>query len=497
MLNILWVEDEFSEDKKNTWFKNRAVYVKTNFLEAKEAINSCLGQFDLIVLDINLENTEHSSEIIELANQFKISEKEFLEESGMNLFLNLLEQGFPKEQIIFLTANADINRSRTDELREAYRQGDDNAFDEVLGTIRNERSEETVKECSKLIDADDVEGLFQYLESYFNDLNDGVTKNTYNRFCEAYQRCRIESPKAINKGLNEAKQHLNNWLEKHEKNDYLVLRRGIIEGCGFLKEHINDDNFIRFSSFVKGTKEKKPVIEISSDDIKNYLDTVEQFLPVREPKVFNDTYRLFLRTLVHEWEESIDPQETTEKYGGDIHTFAWLMKMTRNWVSHANLLEPLTPQIIAFLFLVNMRAMFKLPKEILAYERILLSCISLSPTNSITIEVLERDIKYAEELVDDLLSKMKNISKNESGGFLVTHIINNEEKTKELKLFKDKVNEVYRYNTGQKDAEEHDYKGFLFQYFWINQKSYLGKLTVSLNEFLPTLADHIYTLSFS
>ena len=73
MLNILWVEDEFSEQKKITWFKNRAVYVKTNFLEAKETINSCLGQFDLIVLDINLENTEHSNEITELANQFKIS----------------------------------------------------------------------------------------------------------------------------------------------------------------------------------------------------------------------------------------------------------------------------------------------------------------------------------------------------------------------------------------------------------------------------------------
>ena len=77
-----------------------------------------------------------------------------------------------------------------------------------------------------------------------------------------------------------------------------------------------------------------------------------------------------------------------EKHGNDlskihdIYTFAWLMKMTRNWVSHANLLEPLNPHIIAFLFLVNMRAMFKLPKAIQPYEKILLRCISLSPAKA-------------------------------------------------------------------------------------------------------------------
>ena len=487
MLNILWVEDEFSEQKKITWFKNRAVYVKTNFLEAKETINSCLGQFDLIVLDINLENTEHSNEITELANQFKISEKQFLEESGMNLFLNLLERGFPKEQIIFLTANADINRSRVDELREAYRQENYDAFDEVLETITNELSEETVKECSKLISADDLEGLFQYLESYFNDLNDGVTNNTYNRFCEAYQRCRIEPPKAINKGLNEAKQHLNNWLEKHEKNDYLVLRRGIIEGCGFLKEHINDDNFIRFRSFVKGTKEKKPVIEIPSDDIKNYLDTVEQFLPVRQPKVINDTYRLFLRTLVHEWEESIDPQETTEKYGGDIHTYAGLSKQTRNWVSHAKLLEPLTPQIIAFLFLANMRAMFKLSPEVQDYEHILLKCITNTPDAVIDDDNLDNHIIAFNSNVDQIL-------------FPLDIPLTKERKDKNgsaeprPKYFSEKINDVYKNNTGK--SKQHNYKRFLFQYFFVNQQYCPSNLTANSDDFLPTLARHIYSYSF-
>lgn len=397
MLNVLWVEDEFSEQKQISWFRNRKIIVKTNFLDAKEAINSCLEQFDLIVLDINLENTERSIEVKELAKQFKITEQEFLQESGMNLFLNLLEHGFPKEQIIFLTANADINISRIDELRETYRQGNYDAFDEILENITNELSEETVIKCFELIEAEDIEALCQYLEKHFNNLNDGNYQNTYNRFCEAYRRCRIESPKAINKNLNEGKQHLNNWLEGHEKNNYLVLRRGIIEGCRFLKTHIEKDkdgDNIQFRDFIK-IKDSQPVIEILTIDIENYLDTLSQFLTIKQPNdqaAINVQFRLFLRTLVHEWEENIDPNK---KYRyKDIHTFSWLSKQTRNWVSHAKLLEPLNSEIIAFLFLVNMRAMFKLPPDkIQDYEYILLKCISKQPVDSIDDDELNVHIK--------------------------------------------------------------------------------------------------------
>ncbi len=34
MLNVLWVEDEFSEQKQISWFRNRKIIVKTNFLDA-------------------------------------------------------------------------------------------------------------------------------------------------------------------------------------------------------------------------------------------------------------------------------------------------------------------------------------------------------------------------------------------------------------------------------------------------------------------------------
>ncbi|MEQ1638322.1 MAG: hypothetical protein ABL903_16705 [Methylococcales bacterium] len=301
-------------------------------------------------------------------------------------------------------------------------------------------------------------------------------------------------------------EKLRRWI-KMQESDYAMLRRGIIEGCSQLKSHIEkDESNIQFRDFIK-TENKQPTIEIPTTDIKNYLDALSQFLVLNqpnEPSATNIQYRLFLRTLVHEWEENIDPNSLKEKNAGDlnkirdIYTFAWLMKMARNWTSHANLLEPLDPQIIAFLFLVNMRAMFKLPKAIQPYEQILLRCITLSPAKIINIDTLRDDIKHSEDHADDILIRMNNIHKNEKSDFILTYFDKNkEEKTKKLNNFKEKINEVYRYNTGQSDVEDHNYKGFLLQYFWVNQKTDLRSLTVNSDEFLHTLARHIYRASFS
>ena len=487
-MNILWVEDEFSEQKQIEWFNQRNVSLKTNFLAAKEAINNSLEQFDVAVLDINLENTEHSAEIKRLAEHFKITEQAFLEESGMNLFLILLEKGFPKEQIIFLTASADTNISLVGELRKVFVQKNREEFERIFSKIQDGLSEEQIEKCQYLINNNIME-LFEYLENYYESLIDkNDAKSIYNRFCEAYTRCRIDPPEAINiKLIDEGKSSFKAWLEKHEKNDYLMLRRGIIECCNFLKNHIKDDNNIQLRSFVKGSKINNPAIEILMPDIENYLDTVAQFLPARPPEAINDEYRLFLRTLVHEWEQNIDPQELPrEKYGSDIHTFAWLSKQTRNWVSHAKLLEPLNSEIIAFLFLVNMRAMFKLPVEIQSYEQILLKCISKNPANFIDNDELEERINDSKINVDSILESIPLIEKIDKCGKLV-----NREKTYfKKRYFSEKINDIYLHNTGK--TKNHDYQAFLFQLFWANQQNYLADLTANSDDFLPTLARHIY-----
>lgn len=151
---------------------------------------------------------------------------------------------------------------------------------------------------------------------------------------EAFKVAKVTLPTIYEKSDPSA----HNWIVKNHENDYSRLRRGIIEACHFLKSLIEkDDAKIQFTSFIKRDKKLQPVIEIVGTDIVNYLDTLAQFLPLKQPneQLTNVQYRLFLRTMAHEWEENIDP-EAINKIGyeyeniHDIHTFAWVLKITRN-----------------------------------------------------------------------------------------------------------------------------------------------------------------------
>jgi len=273
---------------------------------------------------------------------------------------------------------------------------------------------------------------------------------------------------------------LREWLQFHQT-DYMRLRRGVIEGCEFLKQYTEqDEQNIQFRDFIKNSD-----YEVATTDIANYLDTLIQLLPLKEERNLersNIHYRLFLRTLAHAWEDNIDANSYKKKYADnldkihDVYTFAWIMKMTCNQVSHANLLEPLDAQFIAFLFLCNMRAMFKLPADVQKYEGFLLNCIDKKPATVIDTVNLNQNIKYAEQDLADLVASLSLEEKN---------------------TFSQQLNMLYRDSTGNPDAEAHDFKLFLLQYFWINQKKYIIKLISNSEGFLPRLSRHIYKRSFS
>ncbi|MDO9162594.1 MAG: hypothetical protein Q8N35_15595 [Methylococcaceae bacterium] len=490
MLKILWVEDQLG-GKQTEWFGNRPVTVITNFDDAEKTIINDIEKFDLVVLDINLEESGVTENINKHAKAYDLDTSVFLKECGMTLFLTLLENGFPKERIVFLTANSDEKTNLLDKLQSGLEQKDFDLVDSILAEIQNGLGEEQVNECQKLITAGDINLLIGYLKEYFEDLNKGTTPNTYDSFCAAYKRCRIKPPEAINKNLQNVKEYLVQWLNGHENNQYLVLRRGIIDGCGFLKSHTKkDDSNIQFRDFIKLDNNKKASIEIPTTEIENYLDALIQSLVIREPideSALNIQYRLFLRALVHVWEENIDPNK---KYNyNDINTFAWLSKMTRNWTSHSNLLEPLNPQIIAFLFMVNMRAMFKIPPETQSFEDILLSCISTSKEID---ESLENKIEALENNINNTLLTLKipEYKEDKNGN----RILDKYDKEK-MKDFGNKINAIHQKNTG--NVKQHDFQDLLRQYFWVNQKPNLDNLMANSDDFLPTLARHIYSLSFS
>lgn len=304
------------------------------------------------------------------------------------------------------------------------------------------------------------------------------------------RRSEIYFPKAASFTKNKEEELLRQWL-KSQATDCMSFRRGVIEGCEYLSQLVDqsEDN-VQFREFIK-IENNKATIEIPTIEIKNYLDVLKVSLNIRKPSdenSLNNHYRLFLRTLSHEWEENVDTYSLKHRHINglskilDIYTYAWIMKMTRNWVAHAKLLEPLNEKFIAFLFLINMRAMFRLPKSVLPYEWILLDLFSSS---SITKNI-RNDIDYAERLVDENWNALKISTTKKSDK------IGEEQK----KHFGEKINYIYRRSTGNPDAEAYPFKRFLFQYFWINQKQQLRNLVANSDEFLPTLARHIYHQSF-
>lgn len=194
----------------------------------------------------------------------------------------------------------------------------------------------------------------------------------FEQFVEKFKSSNIKFPELLQK---EHDKEIKAWLTDAQS-DYFVLRRGIIEGCRYIanlikNEEKDDDkykdkekqltkDYLRFNDYI----EKK---EVSLDDIRDYLSVLENFLPLREPSTADKAIlcKLFIRTLTHEW-EATEPKK--------IRGLAWIMKGTRNWITHnSSLFSALDETMVAYLFIINMRLMFSFDEAVQAYEKILLT----------------------------------------------------------------------------------------------------------------------------
>jgi hypothetical protein len=176
----------------------------------------------------------------------------------------------------------------------------------------------------------------------------------------AFKAAKIKLPKIYQKSDVEVK----NWVKESYENPYSRLRRGVIEACKYLKS-IPESN-CRFKDFIKDD-EKKPSIE----DIHNYLDVLAGFLPLKVPENPQTIYKLFIRTLSHVWEAAEPIQEKEKKYS-ELSAFFGIMKITRNWSAHGSVFQEIKAEDLAYLFIINMRAMFELGDEALPFEKYLL-----------------------------------------------------------------------------------------------------------------------------
>ena len=182
---------------------------------------------------------------------------------------------------------------------------------------------------------------------------------------DAFKQAKISLPQIYQK----SDPKVQSWVKSHYDDPYSRLRRGIIEGCKHLKSLTEEK--LRFNNYIQEQDK-----QITLEDLHNYLDVLENFLALREPPDKTTFYKLFVRTLAHEW-ESVNPNNAADRNKREIFAFAWIMKMTRNWLAHSRVFENISEQDVAYLFIVNMRAMFTLEDNLLNHEKHLLKLFKI------------------------------------------------------------------------------------------------------------------------
>jgi len=261
---------------------------------------------------------------------------------------------------------------------------------------------------------------------------------------EAFQEAKIQLPRTPHGKLALSKKKgdqeaLWGWITERRNNHYSVLRRGIIEGCQYIQSLIENPDNIQFGEFTHKDAEK------IAQDMQDYLDILSKLLPLREPQDKEPLYKLFVRTLAHEWETSANPESFSGENKNRNKTFAWVMKNTRNWISHSDFLDDLEEQDIAFLFIVAMRAMFSLDATTQNHEKILLA---LFEQERLSADNLKNCFKNKDIPLIDTYFAVRNAS------------LNAKIPVKEATPFRKMLDDMQSRNI------PHNYIRGLFQIFW-------------------------------
>ncbi len=464
MPHFLWVED-------------------FNFSKTNREENIVSSTVNLVFGDI-LDSEELREELKE---EDANDAQDFLKDKGIFLKLNLLEAldfiHNPEElaKIDFVVLDVDMP------LKQGWQSDDNNYLPPLIKQYTSEAELERIAGYQLYIDLV-IELGFPKSHILFCSNH----ADYFDKLKEKFNSANIKYPISPNsekpfleKGDTE---FIKQWLDdKHS--DYFVLRRGIIEGCKYLKTLAESD--LAFNGFIQNSENY-----VNVDEMRDYLDILENFLPLRKPEDTAVLYKLFIRTLSHEW-EATEPKK--------IRGLARVMKNIRNWVTHNSaLFNNLDEQIVAYLFFINMRLMFDFHGDIQPYEKTLLS--------------LFKEKVLSEQLFNDK-SKNKLIELDIGKAYCHLQYIVSEDKDKRRKeehkknirdalLFPDLVNNIQESNSPLREDREL-FKKIFYQMFWlINSYPRVitknRKVEISFNHFdyskkssyLYEIARHIHSRSF-
>jgi hypothetical protein len=317
----------------------------------------------------------------------------------------------------------------------------------------------------------------------------------------AFKQAKIEFPKLYSK---DDKDEVQTWVREHRENPYSKLRRGIINGCQYIQSLLKDktEAAIQFDEFMKADNERT----ITVPDMQDYLETLQNILPLRQPIHPQRLYKLFIRSLAHEWDAAY-PDYLPKCYKDDKDcvkvrrvksTFGWMMKHARNWAAHTTELDQLAEPEVAFLFMVAMRAMFKLSEFTEYYENMLLNLFDKTDSAIMKDEIGTTSMNTKLPLSRTYLEVKNHIlqSKTEDAlyfNIMLNNLINNQVKfdyvTGLFQMFWHGLSPARLFEGGTNIDRK---QNVVFKYsFWLND---YGK---EENGFLFELARSIYKRSFA
>jgi len=296
------------------------IFICKSFIEWDSTFTKHNGDFDLIIIDINLESYQTPDS--KKPDQYRAN-TDFDKKAGLYIYNRLIRDGFPDDNIAFFTGEEFTLRDFQDD-------------------------------C----------------ESAFID----IPKNTYEKKPVGFQG-------------------LRDWIDNKQKTDYIALRRGVIEGCQYLKrqlDRIEDNELEENMLFYKTTS-----FHVSNNynyfrqSLIDYLDRIENFFPLRNDKNNKHKFIMFLKELTEKWEKSLGyfhskkehPKTLSRLEDKFLYTCQRQMKILRNWSSHSLISNNLAEQELAYYYIVAMRSclLFDI-SEIHRYERLLSSIFDPFPS---------------------------------------------------------------------------------------------------------------------
>jgi len=332
----------------------------------------------------------------------------------------------------------------------AQQQGD---FDVVLIDIRLISSPTPVNERPRAInnsDFDEKAGFYIYhqlIKTGFPDTDiafftaEGQSLKQFSKYCS--DMCFDQPANSFQKKRTDY-QRLRRWLADKAKDPSLILRRGIIDGCRYMKQHIEsietaelESELIIFKSISGTVSNDAEALRRESID---YLTGLHRFFLLSRAHTQIDYY-WFLKELSSKWEETKwfylrhkAPPQFEDWLEELFHKTAhFQMKMLRNWSNHRLLSREIGPKEIAYFFMQAMRAWIRSDLNKPArYEEILASLFpSLSVnelrrlTNASLAFHLESSYEQLKALHKDLLRLAQEYLEDTGSGLRTNRRLDN------------------------------------------------------------------------